>query len=186
MKLIIPNTCKTSYTSSDYGFMRLVHWRNNPNRKTLIYMPYVSRHCSLSSHNPNCKTDNELLINILLLLLVRPIYLGMYPGVHLNAQTSIYELGEWLLENCWRLMDHIYSGSHLCPRQRHTTIHPYTCRLILGIKTPNTNRQFCDYYKYNVTPVSISSSYPDVSCPFYDLLGNYQCTGTSRSMSGVS
>ena len=41
--------------------------------------------------------NNELLINILLLL-IRPIYLGMCPGVHLNTHKSIYELGEWLLE----------------------------------------------------------------------------------------
>ena len=44
------------------------------------------------------KQHNELLISILLLLLVRPIYLSMCPGVHLNTHTSIYKQGEWLLE----------------------------------------------------------------------------------------
>jgi len=55
----------------------------------------------------------------------------------------------------------------------------------LGIKTPNTNYQSCDHYKHNITPVSISFSHPDVSCPFYSLLDNYHCTGMSKSMSGV-
>jgi len=26
-------------TSSAYGFMRQVYWRNNPNKKILIYIP---------------------------------------------------------------------------------------------------------------------------------------------------
>jgi len=37
------------------------------------------------------KEHNELLISILLLLLVRPIYLGMCHSVYLNTHTSIYE-----------------------------------------------------------------------------------------------
>jgi len=33
---------KTSYTSSDYGFMRSVHRRNNSKKKTLIYIYLIS------------------------------------------------------------------------------------------------------------------------------------------------
>jgi len=47
----------------------------------------------------------------------------------------------------------------------------------LWIKTPNTNHQFCDHYKYIITSVSISSFHFNVSCPFYSLLENYQFTG---------
>jgi len=90
------------------------------------------------------------------------------------------------------LMDHIYSGSRLFSEQRPTTtlspwdyITPKHVSWNLGIKTPNTNRQSCDHYKHNITPVSISSSHPDVSCHFYSLLDNYQCAGMSKSMSGV-
>jgi len=37
------------------------------------------------------RQHNELLINILLLLLIRPIYLSMCTGVHSIPHTSIYE-----------------------------------------------------------------------------------------------
>ena len=39
--------------------------------------------------------------HLFLLLLVRPIYLGMCPGVHLNTHTSIYEQAE---VGSWKLM----------------------------------------------------------------------------------
>ena len=39
IKSIIPNTSKTCYTNSIYGFMRQVQLRNNPNKETLIYIP---------------------------------------------------------------------------------------------------------------------------------------------------
>ena len=47
------------------------------------------------------KQQDELLISILLLLLVRPIYLSMSLGVHLNTYTSIYEQVEVYY---WKLM----------------------------------------------------------------------------------
>ena len=40
-KLIKPNTNKTNHTSLGHGSMRLVHRKNNPNKKTLIYIPYA-------------------------------------------------------------------------------------------------------------------------------------------------
>jgi len=42
------------------------------------------------------KQHDELLISILLLLLARPIYLGMCPSIHLNTHPSIYEQDELL------------------------------------------------------------------------------------------
>jgi len=51
-----------SCTSSVYGFMRQVHRRNNPNKETLIYIPYASFHRNLSVYNLNRKTL-QLIIN---------------------------------------------------------------------------------------------------------------------------
>jgi len=34
--------------------MRLVRRENNPNKETLIYIPYTSFHQQLSIYNPNC------------------------------------------------------------------------------------------------------------------------------------
>ena len=45
---------KTSYTSSDFGFMRLIHRGDNPNKKTLIYIPYTSYLYRLGMHNLSC------------------------------------------------------------------------------------------------------------------------------------
>jgi len=44
--------------------MRSVRRRNNPNKKTLMYIPYISRHRNLSAYDPNCKIHNDLLIGI--------------------------------------------------------------------------------------------------------------------------
>ena len=43
------NVGKTSYTSSDYRFMSLVHRGDNSNKETLIYIPYTSYLMSPSS-----------------------------------------------------------------------------------------------------------------------------------------
>ena len=90
IKLITPNTSKISYTNSVYGFMRQVCQWNNQNKKTLIYIPYASCYRNPSVFKPNCKYVNELLISTLLLLLVPPIYLGMYSSVstHIHPYMS--------------------------------------------------------------------------------------------------
>ena len=133
-----------------------------------------------------------MLNNILLLLLIWPIYLDMCPGVYLNTHIFIYEQDEWLLEtdeDWWTIFivgpasarDNVLLllfllGNYITPG--HVSSN-------LGIKTLNTNRQSCDHYKHNIIPVYISFSHPDVSYHFYSLLDNYQCTKMSRSMSGV-
>jgi len=87
------NVSKTSCTSSVYGFIRLVHWRNNPYKKTLIYI-YLMPHITVIWVYTNgiAKQHNKLLINILLflLLLVLLIYLGMCPSVltHIHPYMS--------------------------------------------------------------------------------------------------
>jgi len=63
------NASNTSCTSSVYSFMRQVRRRNNPNKKTLIYIPYAPCHRNPSVYHPNCKTNNELLLISFLLLL---------------------------------------------------------------------------------------------------------------------
>jgi len=40
-----------SCTSLDYWFIRSVRRKNNPNKKTLIYIPYILFHHSRSSYN---------------------------------------------------------------------------------------------------------------------------------------
>jgi len=57
---------------------------------------------------PIAKQHNELLSNILLLLLARPIYLGICLVVHLNTHSSIYEQVEVCYWNWWRI-----DGSYL-------------------------------------------------------------------------
>jgi len=52
-------TGKTACTSLVYGFMKLVRWGDNPNKKTLIYIPYFScRHCP-SVYNPSCSQTSQ-------------------------------------------------------------------------------------------------------------------------------
>jgi len=70
--------------------MRLVHQRNNPNKKTLIYIP-LSHVVVLRAYTTRvAKQHNELLISTLLLLLALSIYLGMCPSVptHIHPYTS--------------------------------------------------------------------------------------------------
>jgi len=45
-----------------------------------------------------------------------------------------------------------------------------------GLIITHPTQYFIDdhHYKYNILPISISFSRPDVSCPFYSLLCNYQ------------
>ena len=50
---------KTSYISSDYGFMGLIRRGNNLNTKTLIYIPHISCRRHLSLYNLNCPQDNR-------------------------------------------------------------------------------------------------------------------------------
>jgi len=35
--------------------------RNNPNKETLIYIPYTSRYRNLNVYNPNCKTTQRII-----------------------------------------------------------------------------------------------------------------------------
>jgi len=49
------NVCKTSYTSLVDGFMRLVCQKDNPNKKTLIDIPYTLCYHWLSVYNPSCR-----------------------------------------------------------------------------------------------------------------------------------
>jgi len=41
--------------------MRLVRQKNNPNKDTLIYIPYASLHRNLSVYNPNYKTTRWII-----------------------------------------------------------------------------------------------------------------------------
>jgi len=45
---------KTSCINRIAGSMRLVRLGDNPNKKTLIYIPYTSLHQQLSIYNQNC------------------------------------------------------------------------------------------------------------------------------------
>ena len=51
---------KATYTSLDYGFMRLIRRGDNPNKETLIYIPYISYHHDLSSYNLSCLHNNRI------------------------------------------------------------------------------------------------------------------------------
>jgi len=42
---------KTSCIGLDFGFMRLIRQGDNPNKETLIYIPYTPCHYNLSSYN---------------------------------------------------------------------------------------------------------------------------------------
>ena len=68
-KSIIPNTGKTSYTSSNYKFVRLVCWRNNSNKKTLIYIPYISHYRILSSYNLSYLLNYKNIIKLIKLII---------------------------------------------------------------------------------------------------------------------
>ena len=70
--------------------MRQVRQRNNPNKETLIHIPYAPCYSNPSVYTRIAKLHVELLISTLLLLLVLPIYLGMYPNVptHIHPYMS--------------------------------------------------------------------------------------------------
>ena len=51
---------KTSCTSPDYRFMRLIHQGDNPNKEALIYKSYVQYHHDLSSYNLSCLHNNRI------------------------------------------------------------------------------------------------------------------------------
>jgi len=98
MKPIIPNTGKISCTSLVYGLMRLVHRKNNPNKKTLLYIPLPHRNPSV--YNPNCKTTHRI-VNwylIIIMSLIWPICLSMCPDLH----TYIHIWSRWdVIRNWW-------------------------------------------------------------------------------------
>jgi len=75
-------------------FHEIVRRKNNPNKETLIYIPYSSRCRNLNVYNPNCKTTQQIINSTLLLLLVRPIYLDMCPSIpiHIHPYMSIPRL----------------------------------------------------------------------------------------------
>jgi len=57
---------KTNHLSLDYGSMRLVRRRNNPNQETLIYIP-LSHVTLIQAYQPELQNHtNELYISILL------------------------------------------------------------------------------------------------------------------------
>ena len=108
---MIPNRSKTSCTNSVYGFIRQVRRRSNPNKETLIYIPYAPCYRNPSVYNPNYKTNNKLLIStLLLLLLVLPIYLGMCPSIPTHMHSYMRKL-RLLLETNDEIMCYVYSGS---------------------------------------------------------------------------
>ena len=65
--------------------MKLVRWRNNPNKKNLIYipLPHVTVICVYTTWfaKRSDKTLTSYYISILLLFLVWPIYLGMCTSI---------------------------------------------------------------------------------------------------------
>jgi len=50
---------KTSCTSSDYGFTRLIRQGDNPNKETLIYRQHIPYRHRLSSYNLSCPQSNR-------------------------------------------------------------------------------------------------------------------------------
>jgi len=50
---------KTSFISSYYGFMGLIHQGDNPNKETLIYIPHIPCRLHLSSYNLSCPQSNR-------------------------------------------------------------------------------------------------------------------------------
>jgi len=117
IKPITPNTGKTSCISSDYGFMRPVHRRNNPNWETLVYIP-LSHITVIRVYTTRiAKQYYELLIStLLLLLLFWPIYQSMCTGVRSIPHTSIMSKSRLLLETDDEIMGYVYSGSRTYPR----------------------------------------------------------------------
>ena len=53
------NVGKTSCMSSNYRFMRLICREDNPNKETLIYIPYTPCHHHLNSYNLSCPQINR-------------------------------------------------------------------------------------------------------------------------------
>ena len=60
------------------------------NRKSEV-KPDRSKNGKTSDTNLVASKTKRYYLGVLLLLLVRPMYLGMCPGVHLNTHTSIYK-----------------------------------------------------------------------------------------------
>jgi len=50
---------KTSCINSVYGFTELIRRGDNPNKKTLIYIPHIRCHHHLSSYNLSCPQGNR-------------------------------------------------------------------------------------------------------------------------------
>jgi len=55
----------TSCTSSDFVFMRLIRQGNNPNKETLMYIPYALYHHRLSVYNLSCIRINYCVTEII-------------------------------------------------------------------------------------------------------------------------
>jgi len=53
---------KTSCTSSDYGFTGQIRQGDNPNKETLIYMPYISCRHRLSLYILSCIKNNRTIV----------------------------------------------------------------------------------------------------------------------------
>ena len=53
---------KTSCTSSDYGFTGQIRQGDNPNKKTLIYIPHISCRHRLSLYNLSCPKNNRTIV----------------------------------------------------------------------------------------------------------------------------
>ena len=53
---------KTSYTSSDYGFTGQIRQEDNPNKETLIYIPYISCRHRLSLYILSYPKNNRTVV----------------------------------------------------------------------------------------------------------------------------
>jgi len=95
--------------------MRQACRRNNPNKGTLIYIPYAPCYYNPSVYYPNCKTTHEFLIGTLLLLLfILPIYLGMCPSIPTHIHPYISKL-ILLLKTDDETNGYVYNGFHTYP-----------------------------------------------------------------------
>ena len=62
-KVLDANVRKISSTSLIYGFMKLVYRGDNPNKETLIDIPYTSCHHCPSVYNPSCPQSGQTYSN---------------------------------------------------------------------------------------------------------------------------
>ena len=62
LNMINTNMDKTSCTSSNYGFTEQIGQVDNPNKKTLIYIPHTLCRHRLSLYNLSCLKSNKTIV----------------------------------------------------------------------------------------------------------------------------